>query len=204
MDTVIYLVLSYFCGSIPFAYIISKVFKKIDIRQCGSGNPGATNVFRVVSKPLGILTFFLDALKGFIPVYAAITFNQPVYFLLAVALVTLLGHIFTVFLNFKGGKGVATGCGIFMAFAPVVTLICFAVFVLVLVLSKYVALSSISAAVALPVCLAVFNNSDIIIIFACLVSALVIIRHIENIKRILKGTENKIAFGKTANQHLRG
>lgn len=193
MNIVVYLILSYLCGAIPFAYILSKVFKKIDIRKCGSGNPGATNVFRSVSKPLGILTFFLDALKGFIPVYFASMVNQSVYFVLAVAFVTLLGHVFTVFLKFKGGKGVATGCGIFVAFAPIVTLICFMVFTLVLFLSKYVALSSITAAISLPICLAFFHYPDIIILFACLVAVLVIIRHISNIRRIIKGIESKVS-----------
>jgi len=193
MNIVVYLILSYLCGAIPFAYILSKVFKKIDIRKCGSGNPGATNVFRSVSKPLGVLTFFLDALKGFIPVYFASIVHQSVYFVLAVAFVTLLGHVFTVFLKFKGGKGVATGCGIFVAFAPIVTLICFMVFTLVLFLSKYVALSSITAAISLPICLAFFQYPDIIILFACLVAVLVIIRHISNIRRIIKGTESKVS-----------
>jgi len=198
MDIIVYLICSYLCGAIPFAYIIAKLFKKIDIRKCGSGNPGATNVFREVSKPLGVLTFLLDALKGFIPVYFAFIVNHSVYFVLAVALVTILGHVFTIFLKFKGGKGVATGCGIFIAFAPVVTLICFSVFALVLFLSKYVALSSITAAVMLPLCLALFHYPDTIILFACLVSVLVVIRHAGNIKRIIKGTESKISAKKNA------
>ncbi|MDD2523504.1 MAG: glycerol-3-phosphate 1-O-acyltransferase PlsY [Endomicrobiaceae bacterium] len=193
MDMVVYLILSYLSGAIPFAYVISKIFKKIDIRKCGSGNPGATNVFRVVSKPLGVLTFFLDAMKGFIPVYFASMINPSIYFVLTVAFVTLLGHVFTIFLKFKGGKGVATGCGIFVAFAPIVTLICFMVFALVLFLSKYVALSSITAAISLPICLAFFHYPNIIILFACLVAVLVIVRHIGNIRRIIKGTESKVS-----------
>lgn len=199
MEIAVYLISAYFCGAIPFAYIVAKIFKNIDIRKHGSGNPGATNVFRTISKPLGVLTFFFDALKGFVPVYFAYFVNSSVYFILAVALATLLGHIFTVFLNFKGGKGVATGCGVFFAFDPAVTLICFVVFAVVLLLSKYVALASVTASVALPVCLNIFGRSESIVLFACLVSVLIIVRHIGNIKRILKGTENKIFLKRDIN-----
>lgn len=192
MKLVIYLIISYLCGAIPFAYIIARYFKNIDIRKCGSGNPGATNVFRAVSKPLGILTFILDVLKGFIPVYFAGWINPSVYFILAVAFITVIGHIYTVFLNFKGGKGVATGCGVFIAFAPIVTLICFLIFVAVLFISKYVALSSMCAAISLPVILKIFHYPNVIVLFAVILAVLVIIRHLSNIKRILNGTENKI------------
>lgn len=192
MKIVIYLLMAYLCGAIPFAYIIARYFKNIDIRKCGSGNPGATNVFRTVSKPLGILTFILDTLKGFIPVYFAGLINPSIYFILAVAFITVIGHIYTVFLNFKGGKGVATGCGVFIAFAPVVTLICFLIFTVVLFISKYVALSSMFAAISLPIILKIFNYPNMIVLFAVILAILVIIRHLSNIKRILNGTENKI------------
>jgi len=194
MKIAIYLIMAYLCGAIPFAYIISKYFKNVDIRKCGSGNPGATNVFRSVSKSLGIVTFILDALKGFVPVYFAGLVNHSVYFILAVAFITIMAHIYTVFLNFKGGKGVATGCGVFIAFAPLVTLICFLIFAVVLFISKYVALSSIAAAVSLPLILKIFNYPDIIVLFSGLIAVIVVIRHLSNIKRILKGTESKIIF----------
>ncbi|MDD5020997.1 MAG: glycerol-3-phosphate 1-O-acyltransferase PlsY [Endomicrobiaceae bacterium] len=196
MKTAIYLLMAYLCGAIPFAFIISKYFKSVDIRKCGSGNPGATNVFRSVSKPLGILTFVLDALKGFIPVYFAGFINPSIYFILAVALVTVIGHVYTVFLNFKGGKGVATGCGVFIAFAPMVTVICFLIFAITLFISKYVALSSMFAAIALPIILKIFNYQDVIVLFAVILAMIVIIRHLSNIKRILNGTENKIVLKK--------
>lgn len=192
MKIAIYLIAAYLCGAVPFAYIISKYFRNIDIRKTGSGNPGATNVFRSVSKPLGVLTFILDALKGFIPVYLASYVNGSIYFILAVALVTVIGHVYTVFLKFKGGKGVATGCGVFIAFAPFVTLLCFLIFAVVLVISKYVALSSIFAACSLPVILKIFNYPNTIVFFAAVIAMIVTIRHLSNIKRILNGTENKI------------
>ena len=196
MKIILYLIISYLCGAIPFSYIIVKKFKNIDIRQYGSKNPGATNVFRTVSKPLGILTFLLDCLKGFIPVYFAYLISSSFYFVLAVAFITLFGHIFTVFLNFKGGKGVAVGCGIFLALNPLATIMCLLVFIVVVALSKYVSLGSICAAIMLPVNLFFLQAGHEIIIFSILIVTVVIIRHIENIKRIVAGTENKISFGK--------
>ena len=196
MKLVLFLILSYICGAIPFAYIITKKFKNIDIRKCGSGNPGATNVFRTVSKSLGILTFVLDCLKGFIPVWFAAYLSSSVYFILAVALVTLLGHIFTVFLNFNGGNGVAVGFGIFLALNPLATMLCLIIFIVVVAISKYVSLGSIIAAVMLPVNLYIFNSEPVLIIFSSVIVTIVIIRHISNIKRIIAGTENKISFGK--------
>jgi glycerol-3-phosphate acyltransferase PlsY len=196
MRIVVYLILSYLIGAIPFAYIISKVFKNIDIRKHGSGNPGATNVYRTVSKPLGILTFVCDALKGFVPVFFVTLINPSSYLIvLLVALVTILGHIYTVFLNFKGGKGVATGFGIFLAINPIATLICLAVFAIILALSKYVALASIFAAITLPISLFLLDATKEVLFFSIFIAGIVIFRHISNIKRILNGTENKI-FGK--------
>ena len=194
---IIYLILSYLCGAIPFGYIIAKLFKHLDIRTIGSGNPGATNVYRTVSKPLGILTLCLDVLKGFLPVYIATLINFSPYLIITVALVTIIGHIFTLFLNFKGGKGVATACGVFLALNPLSILICLLVFIIVLSIFKYVSLASISAAIMLPISLYLLNSLYEIIIFSCIISILVIIRHISNIKRLLNGTENKIFGTKT-------
>ena len=193
LKIIIYLLLAYLCGAIPFGYIIAKVFKHVNIRTIGSGNPGATNVYRTISKPLGVLTLVLDLLKGFIPVYFTMLLNpDSVWLIIAVAFVTIIGHVFTVFLNFKGGKGVATGCGVFLALNPLAILICFLVFVLFLVLFRYVSFASIMAAATLPISLYFLNSMAEIVIFASIISILVIVRHISNIKRLLNGTENKI------------
>ena len=193
LKIIIYLLLAYLCGAIPFGYVIAKLFKRVDIRTIGSGNPGATNVYRTISKPLGVLTLVLDLLKGFIPVYFTMLLNpDSVWLIIAVAFVTIIGHIFTVFLNFKGGKGVATGCGVFLALNPLAILICFLVFVLFLVLFRYVSFASIMAAATLPISLYFLNSMAEIVIFASIISILVIVRHISNIKRLLNGTENKI------------
>ncbi len=192
MAIMIFIVLSYLIGSIPFAYITAKIFKGIDIRKYGSGNPGATNVFRL-SKPLGLLAFLCDTLKGFIPVFWAVRTNPSSdWLVIAVILAVILGHIFTPLLKFKGGKGVATGCGAFLAVDPVATLTCLLVFIIVLSITRYVSLSSICAAIMLPISLLFFTNSNEIFVFSMIIAAIVIIRHFTNIKRLINGTENKI------------
>lgn len=195
---IIYLILSYLCGAIPFGYIVAKVFKNIDIRKHGSGNPGATNVYRTVSKPLGVLTLVLDILKGFLPVYFVTLINPTTnWIVILVAFITIFGHIFTVFLNFKGGKGVATGCGVFLALNPLATLICFVIFIVILSIFKYVSFGSIIAAMMLPITLFFLNSEPEIVLFAGVVAILVVFRHISNVKRLLNGTENKIFGTKT-------
>ena len=212
-----YLIFSYILGSISFAWIIAKVFKNIDIRKYGSKNPGATNVYRTISKPLGILTLILDVLKGFIPVYLVpyfwnlnigkgiVVVNSVIYYTIIVALLVILGHVFSIFLNFKGGKGVAVGLGVFLAINPIATLCSLAVFIVIVVLTRYVSLSSIVASIVLPIGIYFFSKYNIIqsnsyefLIFSIIVVLLVIIRHISNIKRLLNGTENKISGSKSS------
>ncbi|WP_372519869.1 glycerol-3-phosphate 1-O-acyltransferase PlsY [Candidatus Ruminimicrobiellum ovillum] len=198
LKIILYLIFAYLCGAIPFGYIIAKLFKHIDIRTVGSGNPGATNVYRTISKPLGILTLILDVLKGFIPIYFVKLINPEFSLIvIAVALVTIIGHIFTVFLNFKGGKGVATACGVFLALNPLSVLICFITFVIILAIFKYVSLASIIAAMMLPISLYCLDSFPELIVFSGIIAILVVIRHIGNIKRLLNGTENKIFGTKT-------
>ncbi len=198
LKIILYLIFAYLCGAIPFGYIIAKLFKHIDIRTVGSGNPGATNVYRTISKPLGILTLILDVLKGFIPIYFVKLINPEFSLIvIAVALVTIIGHIFTVFLNFKGGKGVATACGVFLALNPLSVLICFITFVIILAIFKYVSLASIIAAMMLPISLYWLDAVPELILFSGVIAILIVIRHIGNIKRLLNGTENKIFGTKT-------
>ena len=198
LKIIIYLALSYLCGAIPFGYIIAKLFKHVDIRTVGSGNTGATNVYRTVSKPLGVLTLILDVLKGFIPVYLVTILMPDFYWMtISVSFVTIMGHTFTIFLRFKGGKGVATACGAFLAINPVAVLICLMVFVVTLAIFKYVSFASIMAALMLPISLYLLNSLPEIVVFAGMMSILVIVRHTSNIKRLLNGTENKI-FGTKA------
>ncbi|MDR3257149.1 MAG: glycerol-3-phosphate 1-O-acyltransferase PlsY [Endomicrobium sp.] len=188
---IIYIIFSYFCGSIPFAYIISRAIGKVDIRTVGSGNPGVTNVFRTVGKCAGIITFIADTLKGFIPVYFAIFINNSFSYSVAVGAAAMLGHILTIFLNFKGGKGVATGLGVFLALMPLPSLLAFAVFSLVFVFSGYVALGSLCAAISLPLASYFSGYSTESIIFAFAMAVLIIYKHRANIKRLKAGSENR-------------
>ncbi len=186
-----YIVFAYLCGSIPFAYIVAKAAANVDIRTVGSGNPGATNVFRAVGKKAGTATFIADGLKGFIPVYFAFLIDQSFAYSAVIAVAALLGHMFPVFLKLKGGKGVATACGAFLALMPLPTIIAFAVFALVFVFSGYVALGSICAAVVLPAASYFSGYAAEAILFAFAVALLIIYKHRSNIKRLKKGTENR-------------
>jgi glycerol-3-phosphate acyltransferase PlsY len=193
---ILYIVFAYLCGSVPFAYIIAKRVGNIDIRNVGSGNPGATNVFRTVGKGAGIATFIADTLKGFIPVSSAIFINDSFSYSAAVAIAVIVGHTATIFLNFKGGKGAATGLGVFLALMPLPSLAAFAVFGLVFILSGYVALGSICAALSLPLAAYFSGYSMEPMIFAFAVAGLVINKHKTNIKRLKEGTENRFKLFK--------
>jgi len=213
-----YLIFAYILGSISFAWVFAKLFKNIDIRTCGSGNPGATNVYRSISKPLGIVTLICDVLKGFIPVFLVTYFwnfyidkgivvvESEVFYTIIVSLLVILGHIFSIFLDFKGGKGVAVGLGVFLAINPIATTLALLTFIVILSLTKYVSLSSICASIVLPIGMFFFKNHNIIVtnsneflIFSIIIALIVVARHISNIKRLLNGTESKI-FGQKSSK----
>ena len=185
---------SYLIGSIPTGLLLGRAFAKIDIREHGSHNIGATNVYRSAGKMLGVLTLLGDTLKGFLPVYLVYTITGSDTWASLSALATFLGHLYPVYLKFSGGKGVATGLGVFLFLAPKMLLVCLGVFVVVLILSRYVSLSSMSAALALPL-LMIFSSHPYprpYLATAALVAIMIIFRHKENIKRIIKGEEHKI------------
>jgi glycerol-3-phosphate acyltransferase PlsY len=198
-------VLAYLLGSIPFGYLLVRIFRKEDIRQKGSGNIGATNVIRSGAKGLGAVTFLLDVLKG----YLAVLFCEfivgrmqlsPSVRVNAVALAALcaiLGHIFTIWLGFKGGKGVATAFGVFLALAPWAALAGLGIFVVVFALSRYVSLASILSAAAFPFIALLLHRRQTAWSTAVLfvIPIIVIVKHRQNIARLLSGTEYR--FGKT-------
>ena len=199
---------SYLLGSIPFGYLLVRLFRGVDVRSTGSGNIGATNVARTGSKRLAIATLLLDAFKG----YAAVMFafwiasrqqfatgplsNRTIFLLAAMAaFVAILGHVFTVWLGFKGGKGVAAAAGAFIAFAPRAMLVVIVLFVLIVALTRYVSLGSIVAGAAFPLCVwwlspAERTSAPILLLIAAS-SLLIIVRHKDNIRRLLAGTENQ-------------
>ena len=197
---IVSIIVAYFCGAIPIGYIIGKA-RGVDIRTVGSKNIGATNVYRTVGKPWGILAFIGDFLKGFLPTLAVkFVFDDLVYLPLVVGIMTVVGHMFTCFMKFKGGKGVATGFGMLVALLPCVVLSAFAVWVVVMLLSHYISLGSIVAAAYLGVVVWIpisFMNSPgyhnlpqcIVVTIVALAS---ILKHRTNIQRLLAGNENKI------------
>lgn len=190
---------SYIIGSIPSAYIIAKLTKNIDIREYGSGNVGATNVIRVVGKLQGIFVLLIDFLKGFISVYfiSNLYLNETWIVELDVlksvaALFVILGHVYTIFLGFKGGKGVATGAGAFIALSPYSALCSIVLFLVSLSITKVVSISSIIASFSLPIFLLLGKAPYQFIIIGFLASAIIIVKHVPNIKRITEGIEPKI------------
>ncbi len=200
ITTITILVLfSYLLGSVPTGYMIAKHVMGIDIRQHGSGNPGAANVYRTVGKWAGISTFLIDGLKGFIPVCLARHFCPDNYWVaIACGVIAILGHMWTIYLKFRGGKGVATSAGVFAALLPIPTAIAFASFVVCVALWGRISIGSICACVVLPVCSFLIGNHPLSVnLMVTAVSALVIYKHVPNIKRLLQQKELKFEDGAT-------
>ncbi len=191
-NIIILVIISYLIGAIPFSLLIGRIFYKVDIREHGSGNIGTTNTFRILGKKAGIIVLVLDMLKGAVPVYIAMLMAVDMHIFIP-GLISAIGHVYPIFLKFRGGKAVATGGGAVLAYNPIVFIILLSSFLITLKLSKYVSLSSIVAAVTLIV-LSLFLQDPLFMAFAIVLGLVVIIRHISNIKRILNGTESKITF----------
>jgi len=201
MKELILVICAYLIGSIPTALLVSRRFFGIDIRDYGSGNMGATNTFRVLGSKYGTIVMIIDILKG---VTAVALFNLLPYYLhhelertnlmICLGLSAVLGHVFPIYANFKGGKGVATLFGMLLAIQPIIAVSCVGVFLLVLFLTRYVSLSSILGAVMLPICVLWIWNDDVVLyrVFAILVAAMVVLTHQKNIGRILRGVESRV------------
>ena len=205
------IIVCYLIGSIPFGLIVARLVKGVDIRTLGSRNIGATNVARVLGRKWALLVFMLDFAKGFFPSFALLTLlysstkhqqgdaltTQAQLIVLGCSLAVILGHVFPIYLKFRGGRGVATGAGVFGALTPLPLAVAAAVWLLVVVTSRYVSLGSICAGVALPASFIAVNShafkeEKLLTILCAAVGALVILRHIPNIRRLIRGTENKI------------
>ena len=176
----------------PSGYLIAKRYKGIDIREHGSRNIGATNTLRVLGKKLGAITLAMDVLKGWLPVAAALWLNVWDYLPILCGLAAILGHTFSVFLRFRGGKGVATSTGVFLGLAPMPTLIAALVFGVVVAATRMVSAGSIAAAAVLSVAVFFFPASIPVRVVTVVVAALVILKHRANIQRIVKGEESRI------------
>lgn len=208
IDALIIVAASYVIGSIPTAIIAGKWLKKIDIREHGSGNAGATNVFRTLGWKAAITVLLIDMFKGFVPVFWLASYihqnlDSLIYFQLLAGVCAILGHIWTMFAGFKGGKGVGTAAGVFLGLAPVALSLALLLFVIVVWLTRYVSLGSILAASTLLIVLLVqkyiLNDyiPDILLYVAIVIVVLIWLAHKDNIKRLIKGEENKLKFGET-------
>ena len=201
MKELLLIVIAYLIGSIPTAIWLSKAYFGIDIREYGSGNSGATNTFRVLGSRWGSLVMFVDILKGVVatslyillPYYLTDEWERT-NFMIGLGLAAVLGHIFPIWADFRGGKGVATLFGMILAIQPLVAACCVGVFILVLYLTRFVSLSSILASVAFAVfILFVFNEKETLYrAFAIAVTMTVLLTHQKNISRLLRGNESKV------------
>jgi glycerol-3-phosphate acyltransferase PlsY len=188
-------IISYFLGSIPFGYLLVKYRQGQDIRATGSGNIGATNVFRQ-SRGIGVLTFVLDAGKGYLAVVIAAAMHASLEWKVAAAVFAIVGHTFTVWLRFRGGKGVATWIGAFLALSPLALLTTMGLFALIAIMTRYISAASIGAAALFPFIAYIYGEPAPVITGACIGAALIIVRHRQNIQRLLAGKENRLALKK--------
>jgi len=194
---------SYLLGAIPTGYLIARKVMGIDIREHGSGNPGAANVYRTVGKWAGICTFLIDGLKGFIPTTLALYFCPGLYWpAILCGTVAILGHMWTIYLKFRGGKGVATSAGVFAALLPIPTALAFLAFVICVALWGRISIGSIVACVVLPLASFFIGNHPMPVnIMVTAIGLLVIYKHIPNIKRLLAKKELKFEDGAKKRNH---
>jgi glycerol-3-phosphate acyltransferase PlsY len=202
------LAIAYLLGSIPVGYLLFRFVRKQDIRELGSGNIGATNVLRSGAKGLGFLTLALDALKGFTAVFIADALARhagisPIYgnhseYGIAAAVVVVLANIFPVWLGFKGGKGIATALGVFLALVPLTALSSLALFIVVVALTRYVSLGSVMAAASIPLFTVWLYNPHppALLVGESMISIVTIVKHHANIRRLLSGTESRMGSKK--------
>jgi glycerol-3-phosphate acyltransferase PlsY len=198
MKILLVLIFSYLLGSIPNGYIFGKKFAGKDIRNYGSGNVGATNVARVAGYKVGLIVAILDIAKGFLVVLIAETFLLPEYsmiFVFTAAILAIIGHNWSIFLSFNGGKGVATSVGILLNLFPYALLIFFLVWILIIVLTKIVSIGSLLGAVSIPISVSlIYSTETSYLTFSILIALLIIFSHRSNIQRLINGTENKMSW----------
>lgn len=191
-----FLMLAYIFGSIPTGVIVAKAFGRVDPRTQGSKNIGATNVFRTAGRKLGIITLAGDIAKGFLPVALAKGNIDSLFWIGAISLAAFLGHLYPLFLRFKGGKGIATGLGVFLALSPLPALLSLVIFGAVVYKWRYVSLGSLTATALFPVFLFLFDGRLVFISFALIITVLIFYRHRENIARLRSGKESKFGQAK--------
>lgn len=210
MSELLLFIYAYLLGSVPTALWVSRIFFGIDIREHGSRNMGASNTFRVLGAGYGLLVLVVDMLKGCLAVALATKVElqdwmggETMLWQLMLGLMAVLGHIFPVFAGFRGGKGIATLFGVVLAIQPWTALIAVLVFVLVVVITRYISLASLLGVLVFAVCVffAVNDERPYMRWFAAIAAIIVFAAHIANVKRLLKGTENKFSFHKRDKRH---
>lgn len=190
MSCIFYIVVAYLIGSVPVGIILSKI-RGVDPRKTGSGNIGATNVMRAAGKVFGVITLAGDIVKGLVPTALAIHYKQPYLVVAAIGLATFLGHLFPVYLRFRGGKGVATALGVYLAISPCAIMVSIFVFILTLVKWRFVSLGSLTGTALVPITLIVLHEPFEYICLSLIIGILIFIKHKDNIKRLVEGNENK-------------
>jgi glycerol-3-phosphate acyltransferase PlsY len=199
INIILGLICAYVLGSFPTAFIVTKIFKGMDIRKHGSGNMGATNVMRVVGKGAGIFVLIVDIAKGF----AAVAVLAPLFYRpeliininvlkILMGVGAIFGHNWTIFLGFKGGKGVATSAGVLLGFSPIVMGLAAGAWILLVLITRYVSLSSIITSILVPVMMYLFKQPREFLILTIIMCPVIIYRHKSNIKRLIQGKESKI------------
>ena len=184
-------VLAYLIGAVPFGVVVGKLFYGVDVRKHGSGNVGTTNVFRVLGKRAGVVVLVCDMLKGFIPAFIAAQFFNP-WAAIFIAAAPVVGHMFSIFLKGRGGKGVATGAGVVLALVPLAFLIILVIWLTLVVTTRYVSVASLVASFLVPVLVIAFGHPLPYEIAAVLVSIIVWWAHRGNISRLIHGTESRV------------
>lgn len=194
MEIVIIILLGYLVGAIPTGLIVSKS-QNIDIREHGSGNIGATNSIRVMGRKAGIIVGIIDLLKGAVPTYLAFLYGGDLLGIVAGSS-AVIGHSYSIFANFKGGKSVLTGAGVILAFRPLAVLLAVIVFVIILLITKYASVSSMVAAISIVIFMWILNDSLVVNVVVIFMVLFIIYRHHSNIRRLINGEESKMLKGK--------
>lgn len=191
-----FLLLAYFIGAIPSSVWIGKSFYNIDVREHGSGNAGATNTFRIIGKKAGSIVLFIDIFKAWsaTSILSYLASNQTIEYMLALGLVAVLGHIFPIYIGFRGGKGIASLLGVIIAIHPLASLFSIGIFILTLLITRIVSLSSIASATTFPFLVYFYfkDTNSTLIVFSIMVCVLVLFTHKKNIERIFKKEESKV------------
>jgi len=183
--------ITYFIAAIPFGLLVARL-NHINLREIGSGNIGATNVYRAMGAKYGIVVFLLDAIKGGIPTYVATLVDPNPLFHILIGAIAVTGHSLSCYVKFKGGKGVATGAGVIIALSPIIGLVMIILAAILIYVTRYVALTSIVCAIATPLLFYILKYPIAYVGMFAVIGVFIIIRHRSNIERLLKGTENKV------------